>query len=86
MIKLKTAPPDGAEYAYWHRGAGGCFGIAFYMTHKPAPGSVLLAEDVTKLDGTVPNFADMVLCGTCGKVVTMPKAEDVQKLTMLGEF
>jgi len=51
-------------YSYIHK--GGCGGVAFYYSHIPVSGQTFRFQDVTLIDGSKPDTAKRMTCGSCG--------------------
>ena len=44
-----------------------CKNIAFYLVRRLQPGDMILAENVRKIDGTIPEPGTRIKCGSCNK-------------------
>ena len=56
------------NYAYVHKGEGGCGEYAFYLSRKPAEYSVLASKEIMAIDGSTPETGSPIICGSCGKM------------------
>jgi len=54
-----------------HKGAKGCMNVALYLIREVKKGDVVKAEDILLLNGKTPNTGDIVICGSCGKNISL---------------
>lgn len=55
-------------FALFHKTCGG---LAFFINHRPVPGTQARAADVAMSDGRRPVAFELALCSTCGRVVAL---------------
>lgn len=48
-----------------------CGQIAFYLTHVPSVGDLMLAKDVFMPNGQHPPVASIPVCGACGRPIAL---------------
>jgi hypothetical protein len=69
------------RYWYHNSGANACGGKAFECIRKdggPFATDVIKSHDFIELDGSKIDPLEEIVCGSCGKMITDPKVEDIK--------